>query len=103
VSRIKTKQDILAHRPITPEASERIDAIKRAMEFQVRLHELRERRGVTQSTVAEHLGTSRPNVSRIEAEDDVRVTTLDRYVRALGGHLEVRAVFDDGESVELVR
>ena len=69
----------------------------------MRLHELRERRGITQSTVAEQLGTSRPNVSRIEAEDDVRVTTLDRYVRALGGHLEVRAVFDDGESVELVR
>jgi DNA-binding XRE family transcriptional regulator len=103
VSRIKTKQDILARRPIAPEAGERIEAIKRAMEFQVRLHELRERRGITQSTVAEELGTSRPNVSRIEAEDDVRVTTLDRYVRALGGHLEVRAVFDDGESVELVR
>ncbi len=103
MSRIKTRQDILARRPITPEAGERIDAFKRAMEFQVRLHELREHRGITQSTVAEQLGTSRPNVSRIEAEDDVRVTTLDRYVRALGGHLEVRAVFDDGESVELVR
>lgn len=72
------------------------------MEFQVRLHELRERRSVTQRTVAEQLGTSRPNVSRIESEDDVRVTTLDRYIRALGGHLEVRAVFDD-ESVELVK
>jgi hypothetical protein len=30
----------------------------------------------------------------------VRVTTLERYVRALGGRLEVRAVFED-EEVEL--
>lgn len=79
-----------------------VDRIKRAMEFQIALHELRERRGMTQTAVAEQLGTSRPNVSRIEAEDDMRFTTLDRYVRALGGHLEVRVVFDDGESVELV-
>jgi hypothetical protein len=30
----------------------------------------------------------------------MRVTTLERYVRALGGRLEVRAVFDD-EAVDL--
>ncbi len=68
--------------------------------MQVRLHELRERRGATQETVAEQLGTSRPNVSRIEAADDIPVTTLERYVRALGGRLEVRAVFED-EAVDL--
>ena len=101
--KIKTKRDILARRPITADARERIDEIKRAMEFQVALAELREQRGITQTAVAEQLGTSRPNVSRIESEDDVRFTTLDRYVRALGGHLEVRVVFDDGESVDLVR
>lgn len=103
MSRFKTHEDLLALRPITPADREAIDEIKRAMEFQIALHELRERRGMTQSAVAAQLGTSRPNVSRIEAEDDVRFTTLDRYVRALGGHLEVRVVFDDGESVELVR
>jgi transcriptional regulator len=101
--RIVTHDELLKRRPITPADCERIDEIKRAMEFQVALHELREQRGITQTAVAEQLGTSRPNVSRIEAEDDVRFTTLDRYIRALGGHLEVRVVFDDGESVELVR
>jgi transcriptional regulator with XRE-family HTH domain len=96
----RTKADILKRRPITPADREAIDEIKRAMTLQLRLHELRERRGTTQSAVAEQLGTSRPNVSRIEAEDDMRVTTLERYVRALGGRLEVRAVFDD-EAVDL--
>lgn len=98
--RIVTDKDLLKRRPITPADREAIDEFKRTMEFQVRLHELRERRGATQAAVAEQLGTSRPNVARIESEDDVRVTTLDRYVRALGGRLEVRAVFDD-ESVQL--
>ena len=96
----KTKKDLLKRRPITPADREAINEIKHAMNLQVRLVELRERRGATQSAVAGLLGTSRPNVSRIEAEDDVRVTTLDRYVRALGGRLEVRAVFDD-EAVNL--
>lgn len=97
---IRTKADILKRRPITPADREAIEEIKHAMTLQVRLHELRERRGATQSAVAEQLGTSRPNVSRIEAEDDMRVTTLERYVRALGGRLEVRAVFED-EAVDL--
>jgi transcriptional regulator with XRE-family HTH domain len=97
---IKTKADILKRRPITPADREAIDAIKHAMTLQVRLHELRERRGATQEDVADQLGTSRPNVSRIEAADDIRVTTLERYVRALGGRLEVRAVFED-EAVDL--
>lgn len=96
----KTKADILKRRPITPADREAIDEIKHAMLLQVRLRELRERRGATQDLVAEGLGTSRPNVSRIEAADDMRLTTLERYVRALGGRLEVRAVFED-EAVDL--
>jgi transcriptional regulator len=102
VGRFITDDEMRKRRPITPDDRKAIDEIKRAMEFQVALHELREHRGITQTTVAEQLGTSRPNVSRIEAEDDVRFTTLDRYVRALGGHLRVSVDFDD-ESVDLVK
>lgn len=40
---------------------------------------------------AEILGTSRPNVGRIAKEID----TLERYVEALGGKLEIHAIFDD--------
>ena len=45
---------------------------------------------------------SQPNVSRIEQEEDVYLSTLARYVAALGGHLEVLAVFED-ETVTLLR
>jgi len=66
------------------------------------LHDLRERRAITQEQVAAHLGTSRPNVSRIEREDDVRLSTVQRYIEALGGELELVAQFPDGESAVLL-
>jgi transcriptional regulator with XRE-family HTH domain len=81
-----------------PPNRNRIDAIKRGVELEIALHEVRERRGITQEQVAERLTTSRPNVSRIEHEDDVRMSTMQRYVEALGGELEVVARFPDGDS-----
>ncbi|MGH8899970.1 MAG: helix-turn-helix domain-containing protein [Egibacteraceae bacterium] len=59
------------------------------------LAELRQTRQVTQHELARAMATSQPNVSRIEHADEVELTTLRRYVEALGGHLEVTAVFDD--------
>ena len=85
-----------------PPNRDRVDAIKRTVELEIALRELRERRGVTQEYVAAHLETSRPNVSRIEGEDDVRVSTLQRYVAALGGELELVARFPDGQSETLL-
>jgi DNA-binding XRE family transcriptional regulator len=85
-----------------PPNRERVDAIKRGVEFEIALHEVRERRGITQEQVAERLGTSRPNVSRIEHEDDVRMSTMRRYVEALGGELEIVARFPDGDSHPLL-
>jgi transcriptional regulator with XRE-family HTH domain len=79
-----------------PDSRLRIAAHKAAM-----LAELREALDTTQAQLAGLLDVSQENVSRIERERDVRLSTLRRYVEALGGRLEVRAVFDDG-SVELV-
>jgi transcriptional regulator with XRE-family HTH domain len=70
---------------------------RRLIDAQVRLAELRQRRGASQSQIARALEVSQPNVSRIEQEDDVYLSTLSRYVAALGGYLEVRAVFPEEE------
>jgi hypothetical protein len=43
------------------------------------------------------VATSRPNVGRIENELDIRLSTLERYVEAFGGRLEIHAVFDDDD------
>ena|SRR5438093_7201687 len=67
----------------------------RAIEDALALAELRQSRHVTQVQLAETLGISQGNVSRLEARNDVYLSTLRSYVEALGGHLEIAAVFGD--------
>jgi transcriptional regulator with XRE-family HTH domain len=78
-----------------PARRERINQQKRAIEAALDLGRLREARSATQRELAERLDVSQANISRIEHEEDVYVSTLRSYVEALGGRLELRAVFDD--------
>jgi len=80
----------------------RVATYKRLMDAELRLADLRRRRGLSQAAIAEALDVSQPNVSRIEQEDDVYLSTLARYVAALGGHLEVQAVFPE-ETITVLR
>ncbi len=45
----------------------------------------------SQEDVAERLGISQASVSRIEQRNDLRLSTLRRYVQALGAELHIRA------------
>jgi transcriptional regulator with XRE-family HTH domain len=75
----------------------RVDQMKRAYEDAERLVALRKQRNLTQQDVAGALNVSQANVSRIEHEDDVYLSTLRAYIEALGGKLEITARFPDGE------
>ncbi len=68
---------------------------QRAIEDVLALAQLRQSRHVTQVQLAETLGISQGNVSRLEARSDAYLSTLRSYIEALGGHLEIAAVFDD--------
>lgn len=63
--------------------------------IQYHLDELRRTRGITQVELARALGSNQPNVSRLEATGDPHLSSLRAYVEALGGRLEVAAIFDD--------
>lgn len=89
--------ELRKRRPLPAKGRERVDKIKRAMQLEIALADLRETRGVSQTALAQELATSRPNVARIEKELDIRLSTLERYVEALGGRLEIHAVFDDDD------
>ena len=58
--------------------------------------------GMTQKDVAALMRTSQENISRLERQRDVRVSTLVEFVRAQGGEIEITAVFD-GTRVSLLR
>ena len=60
------------------------------------LGELRRELDLTQAALADRLNVTQENVSQIErGETDIRLSTLRRYVEALGGQLEMRATFPD--------
>jgi DNA-binding XRE family transcriptional regulator len=80
--------------------SARVAAYRQAMEDALALAEVRERRELTQSDIARVLETSQPNISRIERQRDLYLSTLAEYVEALGGTLRISAVFED-EEVEI--
>ncbi|MGA3023159.1 MAG: XRE family transcriptional regulator [Bryobacteraceae bacterium] len=61
------------------------------------LDQLRKAREMTQVQLAEVLGVNQGEVSKIEHRSDICVSTLAEYVEALGGRLEIRAVFENRE------
>lgn len=63
--------------------------------LQLRLATLREQRGASQVELAQALGTSQSNVSQLERGDDQMLSSVAKYVHALGGELKVSAVFGD--------
>src|SRR6185437_13037337 len=60
------------------------------------LAQLRNARRLTQAQLGSVLGVSQAQVSRVENQADLYLSTLRSYVQAMGGELELRAVFPDG-------
>lgn len=88
--------------------AERLDrsAIARAKERarvhveEMTLQELRRGLNLTQVDAARVAEMTQSELSRLESRGDHRISTLRRYVEALGGRLEVSAVFG-GRRVKL--
>ncbi|WP_437634420.1 helix-turn-helix domain-containing protein [Sorangium sp. So ce854] len=72
--------------------------VKREAEREVlamNLRALRESIGKTQEELAALADLSQAELSRFEKREDHLLSTLRRYIAALGGQLEVSAVFGD--------
>ncbi len=76
-----------------PERRARLDRERQFVRTIVGLTAIREARGATQQQIAEAWKVSQPNVSQIERTPDIYLSTLRRYVAALGGEIEINAVF----------
>jgi DNA-binding XRE family transcriptional regulator len=79
-----------------PESRLRSDARTKELLENMALDELRAARELTQVALAKLLNVSQSDVSKIENRADVYVSTLASYVKAMGGQLEICAVFPDG-------
>ena len=79
----------------TPERRARLDRERQFVHAILGLTAMREARGATQRQIAEAWDVSQANVSQIEHTPDIYLSTLGKYVAALGGQIEIRAVFPD--------
>jgi len=64
--------------------------------FSLQCQYIRNAREMTQTRLAEVLEMDQGNISKLEKRTDMYLSTLRSYVEAMGGALEIRAVFPDG-------
>src|ERR1700730_4016101 len=95
-----------ATKPQIKRQAEPVRVLGRGLRAQRRVHltmrTLREAAGKTQAEVAEASKIDQADISRLESREnftDCQVSTLERYVAALGGQLELVAAFGDKKIV----
>lgn len=86
---------------MSPQARSRVDARLRATLDAMPLAEIRRAIGLTQAELAERLDLAQGSVSKIEHAADMYLTTLRKYVEALGGELHLTARFANGRELEI--
>ncbi len=90
----------------TPEQAARMQADVDAMitadkVYATRLAELRRVIGWTQTEVGRRMNASQPAVATLEAGSDMRISTLARYLTAIGGTAELTVHFADHQTVTI--
>ena len=82
---------------MSPGARARSEAEAQKMIEEMALDELREARRLTQEHLAELLHVNQAAISKVERRADMYVSTLGKIIKAMGGELEIRAVFPEGQ------
>jgi transcriptional regulator with XRE-family HTH domain len=80
----------------SPEAQARSRALAEKYRAEMPLGELREAREMTQVHLAKILGVNQAAVSKLERRADMYVSTLQSFVKAMGGELKITARFPEG-------
>lgn len=100
---MKTRKWSELVRNMSPEARARIDARVTRTLATMPLPEVRKAIGMTQAELADTLETGQGTVSKLERAADMYLSTLRKYVEALGGELHLVASFPEGRRIEIER
>src|ERR1017187_3826016 len=87
---------------MSPAAQERSRLLAAKYRAGMALDELRHAREMTQVHLAKILGVNQAAISKLERRADMYVSTLQDFVRALGGELKITAKFPEG-TVEITQ
>lgn len=90
----KSLDDI--RKQINPKVLEKAHRKAQKMLEAMPLQELRHARKLSQEQLADVLHVKQAAISKLERRTDMYISTLRDFIRAMGGELEVNAVFPDG-------
>ena len=95
----KTWDQVKRERADSPARRRGYERAGRTIRLAMEIHELREKRGLSQRELAERLGTTQSAVARLEAGNvSPSLPTLDKVAEALGVELIVSFVDLDGRT-----
>ncbi len=80
---------------LTPEERKEVESDISSDLLEMDLRELRESLGISQTGIAQMLDSTQGEVSRLERRDDHHISTVRKFVEALGGKLEIRCSLGD--------
>jgi DNA-binding transcriptional regulator YiaG len=86
---------------VKPETRARFEAEADPLSEQLHLSQLRKARGLTQEAVAELLGVSQAEVSKMERRSELYIGTLKKFIEAMNGELVLAARLPDGVEVPI--
>ena len=87
---------------LAPDPRERLKAeAERLHKESLTLQDLRKRKALTQTQLAETLGIRQATVAQMEKRSDLLISTLRSYVEAMGGRLDLVVAFPDRVAVHL--
>ncbi len=81
---------------MSPKSRERSRRLAAKYRAEMPLDELREARAMTQVHLARILNVNQAAVSKMERRTDMYISTLQDFVKAIGGELKITARFPDG-------
>ena len=84
---------------MSPEIQARAQARTNEMLVELALQDLRKSLDLTQEQVAEAMQMNQAAVSKMEHQSDIYVSTLRKFISAMGGQLKLVASFPDREVV----
>jgi transcriptional regulator with XRE-family HTH domain len=87
----------LLREAMSPEARANSHEKAKVLKAALPLAELRMARHFSQEQLAAELSVKQPAVAKLEKKTDMYISTLRRFVEAMGGQLEIRAHFPDGD------
>ncbi len=93
--RIRNFKDL--QKKMSPQRRTRVEERVQQAIKQMALDELRSAREFTQAELSQVLKVDQGSISKLERRTDMYIGTLRRYIEAMGGSLQIRAVFPDGE------